>query len=72
MASPTTRTRTRRAEQGSLPTWIKPELAALVKAARRAYVLFEDPDGIRLEVNYVPGAGLLADRAQFNPGISFV
>ncbi len=22
-------------------------------------VLFEDPDGIRLEVNYVPGAGLL-------------
>src|SRR5882724_4185867 len=25
------------------------------------YVLFEDPDGIRLEVNFVPGAGLLAD-----------
>jgi len=24
-------------------------------------VLFEDPDGIRLEVNYVPGKGLLAD-----------
>jgi catechol 2,3-dioxygenase-like lactoylglutathione lyase family enzyme len=23
-------------------------------------VLFEDPDGIRLEVNYVPGKGLLA------------
>jgi hypothetical protein len=23
------------------------------------YVLFEDPDGIRLEVNYVPGVGLL-------------
>ena len=31
------------------------------------YVLFEDPDGIRLEVNFVPGAGLLADGAQFNP-----
>ena len=26
-------------------------------------VLFEDPDGIRLEVNHVPGKGLLADRS---------
>jgi catechol 2,3-dioxygenase-like lactoylglutathione lyase family enzyme len=26
-------------------------------------VLFEDPDGIRLEVNHVPGKGLLADSA---------
>lgn len=26
-------------------------------------VLFEDPDGIRLEVNHVPGKGLLADPA---------
>lgn len=25
------------------------------------YVLFEDPDGIRFEVNYVPGQGVLAD-----------
>jgi hypothetical protein len=25
------------------------------------YVLFEDPDGIRLEVNFVPGAGVLAE-----------
>jgi len=25
-------------------------------------VLFEDPDGIRLEMNHVPGRGLLADR----------
>ena len=31
------------------------------------YVLFEDPDGIRLEVNHVPGAGVLADGASFNP-----
>lgn len=31
-------------------------------------VLFEDPDGIRLEVNYVPGEGLLAPGRQFNPG----
>jgi len=26
-------------------------------------VLFEDPDGIRLEVNHVPGKGLLAERS---------
>ena len=25
-------------------------------------VLFEDPDGIRIEVNFVPGKGLLAER----------
>jgi catechol 2,3-dioxygenase-like lactoylglutathione lyase family enzyme len=31
------------------------------------YVLFEDPDGIRLEVNHVPGAGLLADGVTLNP-----
>jgi catechol 2,3-dioxygenase-like lactoylglutathione lyase family enzyme len=31
-------------------------------------VLFEDPDGIRLEVNFVPGAGLLAEGARFHPG----
>ena len=30
-------------------------------------VLFEDPDGIRLEVNHVPGAGVLASDAAFNP-----
>jgi catechol 2,3-dioxygenase-like lactoylglutathione lyase family enzyme len=31
-------------------------------------VLFEDQDGIRLQVNFVPGAGLLAEGAQFRPG----
>jgi len=36
------------------------------------YVLSEDPDGIRLEVNFVPGAGLLAEGAQFNPDIGYV
>ena len=36
------------------------------------YVLFEDPDGIRLEVNFVPGSGLLADGAQFNPARGYV
>jgi catechol 2,3-dioxygenase-like lactoylglutathione lyase family enzyme len=28
---------------------------------------FRDPEGIRLEVNYVPGAGLLAEGASFTP-----
>jgi catechol 2,3-dioxygenase-like lactoylglutathione lyase family enzyme len=36
------------------------------------YVLFEDPDGIRLEVNYVPGAGVLAEGAAFNPSQGYV
>ena len=35
------------------------------------YVLFEDPDGIRLEVNHVPGQGVLAEDAGFNPGQDF-
>ncbi|MBS0640198.1 MAG: VOC family protein [Proteobacteria bacterium] len=30
-------------------------------------VLFEDPDGIRLEVNYVPGKGVLEQGTPFNP-----
>jgi hypothetical protein len=36
------------------------------------YVLFEDPDGIRLEVNFVPGAGVLADGTQFNPTTGYI
>ncbi len=32
------------------------------------YVLFEDPDGIRLEINHVPGHGVLAEGESFNPG----
>jgi Glyoxalase/Bleomycin resistance protein/Dioxygenase superfamily len=36
------------------------------------YVLFEDPDGIWLEVNYVPGSDLLADGAQFNAATGYV
>ena len=35
------------------------------------YVLFEDPDGIRLEVNFVPGSGLLAEGVHFNPGLEY-
>ncbi len=31
------------------------------------YVLFEDPDGIRFEVNYVPGQGVLKDGVGLNP-----
>jgi catechol 2,3-dioxygenase-like lactoylglutathione lyase family enzyme len=30
-------------------------------------VLFEDPDGIRLEMNFVPGKGLLADKLENHP-----
>ena len=30
-------------------------------------VLFEDPDGIRLEANFVPGAGVLQPDVKFNP-----
>jgi catechol 2,3-dioxygenase-like lactoylglutathione lyase family enzyme len=36
------------------------------------YVLFEDPDGIRLEVCFVPGAGLLAAGASFNPSAGYI
>jgi catechol 2,3-dioxygenase-like lactoylglutathione lyase family enzyme len=36
------------------------------------YVLFEDPDGIRLEVNFVPGAGVLAPGASFEPSEGYV
>ena len=35
------------------------------------YVLFEDPDGIRLEVNFVPGQGVLEQDTSFNPGRDF-
>jgi hypothetical protein len=31
-------------------------------------VLFEDPDGIRLEINHVPGQGVLAEDQSFDPG----
>ena len=30
-------------------------------------VLFEDPDGIRLEMNFVPGSGVLAPGTEFKP-----
>ena len=35
------------------------------------YVLFEDPDGIRLEVNFVPGTGLLKQGEEFESGDDF-
>ena len=31
------------------------------------FIVFEDPDGIRLEVNYIPGKGLLAQDPPINP-----
>ncbi|MEM7056411.1 MAG: VOC family protein [Pseudomonadota bacterium] len=36
------------------------------------YVLFEDPDGIRLEVNHVPGKGLLKEGESFGSGDDYV
>ena len=36
------------------------------------YVLFEDPDGIRIEVNYVPGVGLFKDGESFGSGEDYV
>lgn len=36
------------------------------------YVLFEDPDGIRLEVNFIPGAGLLKEGESFGSGDDYV
>ena len=35
-------------------------------------VLFEDPDGIRLEVCFVPGAGLRAAGASFDPTSGYI
>ena len=31
------------------------------------YIVFEDPDGIRLEINHVPGKGLLAADTPLSP-----
>ena len=31
------------------------------------YIVFEDPNGIRLEVNFVPGSGVLDSKNTFNP-----
>ena len=31
------------------------------------FIVFEDPDGIRLEVNFIPGKGLLAQDPPLNP-----
>ena len=36
------------------------------------YVLFEDPDGIRLEVNHVPVTGLLNTDASFGSADDYV
>lgn len=36
------------------------------------YVLFEDPDGIRLEVNFIPGAGLLKEGESFGSGDDYI
>jgi catechol 2,3-dioxygenase-like lactoylglutathione lyase family enzyme len=35
------------------------------------YVLFEDPDRIRVEICHVPGAGVLAQNTEFNSGTDY-
>jgi catechol 2,3-dioxygenase-like lactoylglutathione lyase family enzyme len=35
------------------------------------YVLFEDPDGIRLEICHVPEGGVLDEKVSFAPGTDF-
>jgi hypothetical protein len=30
-------------------------------------MLFEDPDGIRLEINHIPGKRILEEGEKFNP-----
>jgi catechol 2,3-dioxygenase-like lactoylglutathione lyase family enzyme len=35
------------------------------------YLLFEDPDGIRVEICHVPGAGVLGPNAAFNPSTDY-
>ena len=41
-------------------------------AAGYYYVLFEDPDGIRFEVNFIPGAGLLKQGESFGSSDDYV
>ena len=36
------------------------------------YILFEDPDGIRLEVNFVPGQGVFDKNNKFNPNNDYL
>ena len=36
------------------------------------YILFEDPDGIRLEVTFVPGAGVLDKNKKFNSNMDYL
>ena len=36
------------------------------------YVLFEDPDGIRIEVNFIPGAGLLKEGEEFKSSGDYI
>jgi hypothetical protein len=41
------------------------EIGRIEIEARTGYysMLFEDPDGIRLEINHVPGRGVFKDKA---------
>lgn len=60
-----------------LAVFLKDEGATIVRGPQEGgwapgyyYLLFEDPDGIRLEICHVPGQGLLGD-ARFGSGEDF-
>jgi hypothetical protein len=44
-----------------------PRMAHVLRLAPGYYsILFEDPDGIRIEVNYVPGKGHFGDKGRLS------
>ena len=63
-----------RADVDAVHAFLRAENATVVRAPAEGpwapgyySLLFEDPVGIRLEVNFVPGRGVLADGVAFNP-----
>ena len=52
----------------ALRPWMCPRCHRVYQPPLTTYISPIDPDGIRLEVNFVPGAGLLAEGAQFRTG----
>jgi catechol 2,3-dioxygenase-like lactoylglutathione lyase family enzyme len=67
-----------RADVDQVHAFLRAEQAAILRAPETGpwapgyySVLFEDPVGIRLEVNHVPGKGVLADGVGFDPAADY-
>lgn len=67
-----------RADVDRVADFLKEMKAAIVRGPMEGtwapgyyYVLFEDPDGIRLEINHVPGQGVLAESTKFDGSADF-